>query len=80
MGSVSVTDTIYAQVLNGVVVNVIVLNDSSLTATFSKGFDYLVKISGLSPMPGIGMNYDGNVFSGQPTKAMPVTLPTVEYK
>ena len=56
-------DTIYAQVLSGVVVNTIVLNDPTLIDVFTAGFDALINITSLDPQPSIGWGYDGTNFS-----------------
>lgn len=57
------SNKIYAQVLNGVVINMIVLNDDSLISLFSQGFDCIVRTDTLSPTPCIGFTYDGETFS-----------------
>ena len=49
---------IYAQILNGFVRNVIVLNDPTLQSVFVNGFDYLVRIDNLTPTPQIMWAYD----------------------
>lgn len=54
---------IYAQIKDGKIKNTITLDDSSLESIFSEGFDSLVRIDILSPVPGIGWNYDGSNFS-----------------
>lgn len=54
---------LYAQILNGVVQNIIVLDDASLIPTFSTGFDYLVRIDNLDLQPNIGSLYDGKDFT-----------------
>jgi hypothetical protein len=54
---------IYAQILSGSVQNIIVLNDSSLLSLFSAGFDYLIRIDNLDPIPQMGWLYDGSSFS-----------------
>ncbi len=56
-------DTVYAQILNGVVMNTIVLNDVSLVGLFTEGFDALVEITALEPQPWIGWHYDGTNFT-----------------
>ena len=56
-------DLIWAQILNGVVVNIIVLNDTTLIPIFTQGFDYLIEIDQLTPQPGIGWTYDGTNFT-----------------
>jgi hypothetical protein len=54
---------LYAQILNGVVQNVIILNDTSLISLFSQGFDYLIEVSQTPGSPGIGWLYDGTNFT-----------------
>lgn len=51
---------IYAQVLNNVIVNVIVLDDVSLIPVFTRGFDDLIEISVDPGSPSIGWIYDPN--------------------
>jgi hypothetical protein len=57
------SDTLYAQITAGVVVNVIVLNDSTLIAAFSAGFDAFVRVDQLNPQPWTGWTYDGTNFA-----------------
>jgi len=52
----------YAQIKNGIVENIIVLEDDSLIQTFSDGFDSFVVVDGMDPMPQIGWGYDGTNF------------------
>lgn len=54
---------IYAQILNGTVINVIVLADEDLIDTFSEGFDHFVEIEQVPGSPGVGWSYDGTDFS-----------------
>lgn len=54
---------IYAQILNGIIQNIIVLDDPNISSLFSQGFDYFIRIDNLSPTPQIGWLYDGNNFS-----------------
>lgn len=60
---------IYAQIVNGVVVNTIILNDSSLLYLFlndpttESPFDYVLQINNLYPRPGINWTFDGIIFS-----------------
>lgn len=59
---------IYAQILNGKIVNVIVLNDDDLVSTFSEGFDFLIEIEQNPGDPGIGWRYDQDTgFSSPPS-------------
>jgi hypothetical protein len=54
---------IYAQIKDGVVLNTIVLEDTSLESVFSAGFDYFISIDAVNPKPSIGWGYDGSAFS-----------------
>jgi hypothetical protein len=54
---------IYAQILAGVIQNIIVLDDPTLISLFTEGFDYCIEIDSLSPQPGIGWLYDGTNFT-----------------
>jgi hypothetical protein len=49
---------IYAQISNGVIQNIIVLDDPTLEPLFVKGFDYLIRIDNLNPQPCMGWNYN----------------------
>jgi hypothetical protein len=53
----------YAQIKSGVVENVIKLDDVNLLPTFSSGYDSVIDITSLNPMPSVGWLYDGNNFS-----------------
>lgn len=52
----------YAQIKDGIIKNTIVLNDPTLEPLCSSGFDHLIRIDELKPMPGIGWTYDGTTF------------------
>lgn len=54
---------IFAQILNGVVQNTIVLDDMKLASLFSQGFDHFVRIDNLELVPSIGWSYDEENFS-----------------
>lgn len=54
---------LYAQILNEVVQNIIVLNDDLLSELFSAGFDYFIRVDQINPMPCIGWGYDGDEFT-----------------
>lgn len=56
---------VYAQILNGIIVNIIELDDSSLVSLFAQGYDSCLEIDQLSTIPSIGWFYDtisGNFF------------------
>lgn len=65
---------IYAQILDGVVQNTIVLTDPTLESIFAAGFDYFIEIDGLTPMPSIGWSYNGTSF----TAPVPPILTTTQ--
>lgn len=54
---------IYAQIKNGSVKNIILLDNPLLETIFLEGFDYLVRIDNLNIIPSKDWNYDGNNFS-----------------
>jgi hypothetical protein len=54
---------IFAQILNGIIMNTIILNDLSLIPLFTEGFDSCIRIDQLSIQPSIGWTYDGTNFS-----------------
>lgn len=54
---------ICAQVKNGIVMNIIVLDDASLAPLFTEGFDSLIRVDQLQPYPSIGWTYDGTNFN-----------------
>jgi hypothetical protein len=64
----------YAQIKNGQVENIIVLEDDSLIAHFSDGFDYFVSVDGLDPMPRLGWSYDGTNFIPTPETLVPLNI------
>lgn len=53
----------YAQILNGIVSNLILITDPSFVSVLSQGFDYCVLIDGITPAPQIGWLYNGTTFS-----------------
>lgn len=64
---------LYAQIKNGMVQNIIVIEDTNLLPLFSQGFDSLIDVTNLSSdvcpygtHPGPGDLYDGSVFSRPP--------------
>jgi hypothetical protein len=60
MGSLGM---VYAQILNGIVKNTIMLDDETQAHVFAKHHDACVRIDGLTPQPAIGWFYDGATFS-----------------
>lgn len=56
-------DQLFAQILKGLVVNIIVIDDPQQIPIFSKGFDALIPLLGLDPQPDIGWSFDGKLFS-----------------
>ena len=48
----------YAQIKDGAIKNVIVLNDAGLVSLFEVGFDYCLRIDDLDPVPKMGWEYD----------------------
>lgn len=48
----------YAQILNGIIINIIDLDDSTLVPIFAEGFDSCMQIDQLNPIPQIGWYYD----------------------
>lgn len=57
---------IYAQIKDGLVKNTIVVDEETPLNLFSVGFDYLLRIDNLSPVPGINWSYDGSSYSPPP--------------
>lgn len=55
-------DSIYAQCKDGVVLNVIILNDPSLHHLFLEGFDHLINVTEMAPRPEIGWSYRDGIF------------------
>lgn len=53
----------YAQISKGIVENIILLDDASLIPKFSEGFDALVLIDNIVPIPQLGWLYDGFNFT-----------------
>jgi hypothetical protein len=49
---------IFAQILNGIIKNAIVLEDLSLSHLFSENFDYFIDVTDMTPRPGISWTYD----------------------
>lgn len=53
----------YAQIKNGVVTNIIILEDQSLLPYFSENFDQVINISSFVPEPEIGWTYNNGNFA-----------------
>jgi hypothetical protein len=53
---------IYAQIINNTVVNIIVVEDLSVLPFLSKGFDAIIRVDNISPMPNIGDSYINGIF------------------
>lgn len=54
---------IFAQVLNNIVMNVLVVPDGSTTDQYSVGFDSCVDVTSITPQPGVYWTYENSVFS-----------------
>jgi hypothetical protein len=54
---------VYAQIKDGIIKNMIVLEDESIKHLFSEGFDHFVRVDELNPVPCIGWAYDGVFFT-----------------
>lgn len=57
---------IFAQVKDGIVKNIVVLDDMGLAPLFSEGFDYFIRVDQIPNYPGPGDSYDGVNFARQP--------------
>jgi hypothetical protein len=68
---------IMAQILKGIIQNIIVLDDASLIPIFQQGFDFLVDITNLSPQPQIGDSYDGKTFTPNTAPNLPAVVPNI---
>jgi hypothetical protein len=54
----------FAQILDGVIVNIIELDDITLLPNFTIGYDSCTQIDGLNPVPTIGWSYNfSNLFT-----------------
>lgn len=54
---------IFAQIKDSLIKNIIVIEDPTIENHFLDGFDLLIRIDNLSPVPGIGWEYDGSNFN-----------------
>lgn len=58
---------VYAQILNNIVQNIIILNNPNLVSVFTQDYDYCIRIDNISDINGndinIGWVYDGTHFS-----------------
>jgi hypothetical protein len=67
---------VFAQITGGQVVNMIVLNDTSLLSNFMNNpvsgnpYDYVIQTDYVYPQPGIGWGFDGTAFYRQLTLAL----------
>jgi hypothetical protein len=67
---------IFAQIMNGQVVNTIVLNNTVLLSDFANDpasgnpYDYIIQIDYVYPQPGIGWGFDGTAFYRNLTLAL----------
>lgn len=63
---------VYAQIKNNIIVNTIILDDTSLTSVFAAGYDYFIQISTSPGSPAIGWSYNStnNTFSA-PSRPSP---------
>lgn len=61
---------LYAQIKNGIIINIIKLDDSSVIDNFSTNFDYFIRIDQLYPRPSMGWSYSNSTFQrpSDPTK------------
>lgn len=57
---------IYAQISGSTVANIILLDDDQMVSMFSEGYDSVIEVTGLSPYPGPGWAYDGEIFTAPP--------------
>lgn len=53
---------VFAQIKDGIVKNIIVLDDLSLEDLFSEGFDFFIRIDEMEIQPGVHWIYDGIEF------------------
>lgn len=53
----------YAQIKDGVVVNVIVVDENSPFEELSKNFDLFLRVDDIPDLVGIGFTYDGETFT-----------------
>jgi hypothetical protein len=63
---------IYAQIKYGLVLNVVVIDDSSLLSTFLIGYDFLIEIDQLTPMPQVGWIYNAAFSTFTPPPYNPI--------
>lgn len=60
----------YVQINDGIVQNIILLEDESLSHLFSEGYEFFLSIEGIDPEPQIGGVYNGSNFL--PPKDLPI--------
>lgn len=68
---------IYAQIKDGIVRNIILLNDAGLASHFAIGFDSCDRIDDIDPVPGIGYTVSGGVYT--PPVPLGYTVDKVNY-
>jgi hypothetical protein len=68
---------LYAQIFNGIVKNVIILNEDSEENinTFKEGFDYLIRVDKIIPQPGVNWSYEQEIFIPPLILVKPKTQP-----
>ena len=57
----------FAQIKNGIVESVIVLEDESLAPAFGQNFDQILNVTNANPQPSAGWTYDGQTFTQPPS-------------
>lgn len=62
----------YAQIKDELIKNVILVEEGASLEQFSSGYDDLVRIDNITPIPGINWSYDGNNFSAPTTPPEPI--------
>src|SRR5271166_2336795 len=70
---------IFAQVLHGVVINMIELDDPSLIPTFLDGFDYCLQVDILPTMPQLGWTYNPALQTFNPIKVAGGSDTDIQY-
>lgn len=60
---------LYAQIKDGIICNIVVLEDESILSQLSYGYDAVIEVSSDPGSPGIGWSWDGQIFSAPATVA-----------